>query len=667
MKSHHNTLQQLISPEIFVEIQTSFLKKHGAAVCIFDSKLQPLLTFPQHLPALVELSAEQQDLFESFFNLSFLDAELLQKNNRHSFSDNTVCRSVFPITFDDEFLGLALILHFSQTIHPEHDKPLLQTLSLVKHKSISLKTMQDETKPPDYDMKPLVQEMQNILQLFLEAGMARAQVSPFETERADKIEPASSEVIDNTAILFCAPDGQIVDSAANAARLLGYGDPGALCDLNFLTHLLATDYDREKIRMLFHEKPGTQTSVALVLKDESTIQVDVQVNVQRTSSGVIGFECLLSIGKRDSESEQTEPNLPAPELKYDEKRLAELQAHYQLMQARLAHITTPLSQKLEKFFHVKVQDESIKRELSDIQRLLKSLSHLNQQLACFVLKRAPQREATDVNQLLTRMASQLKKLMAESISINIKIEDDLPPVLVNSELLVHAIGSLCKNAIEAMPSGGTLVLGARLKNSDNVELFVADSGPGFDASVHNNLFEPFCSTRKNINAGLGLPAVFGIVKSHDGDISISSEKSGATVSLIFPADTSRKEKVDVKGYVLIVDDEQELAEVTAMALRRAHYGVFTCTSCEQAFDVIGTVGHKVNLFIIDNQLVGATGVTCAQGLMAKAPNIPMLFYSGEDDLELMKFIQQVGAGWLKKPFSAKELLARVDSLISEKK
>lgn len=658
-------LKQLVSPEIFAEIQSSFLKKHGAAIGIFENTLQPVADFPENIPALSKLTAEQQNLFNSFFDLSSLDIDSLQHSIKQSFSNNTLCRCVFPITFNDDFMGLAVILRFAKTIHPERDDHLLQTLSLVKHKSISLKTIQDEKSLPDDQIKALTQELQNIIQLFLEAGLARAHVSS-EPEQEEKHETAGS-----SAILFCAPDGQIMDSDTYAAELLGYNDPGDLCDLNFLTDLVATDYDREKIRMLFEAQPAATTSVALILKDGTTVQIEAQVNVQKTAAGIVGFECQFTPAEqsqRDSENENIQ--YTDTSLTYDKKHLADVQEHYRRLQHQLTRTITPLTYKLDKFFKVQVDDPAIKQELADIQQHTKALSHLNQQLACFALKDAPDCTTVDVNALLKNIASQLGKWAPPSITIKTLLADNPATLSANSELLVHAIGTLCKNALEAMQGSGTLLLQTRCA-PDKIDIIITDSGTGFPTSIQRHLFEPFHTTKTSINAGLGLAAVYGIVKSHHGEISILRENDRTHVMLQFPAATDSAEQktpahntVDVKGYVLIVDDEKEIAEVTAMALRRANYGVFTCGTCEEAFDVIDKVGHKLNLFILDNQLVGTKGTTCAQDMLSKAPDIPILFYSGaENDLELMDFIKHIGAGWLKKPFSAKELVLKVDSLI----
>ncbi len=670
MKSPHQTLQHLISHEILVEIQAMFLKKHGALVSVYDHKMQSLLVFPENVPALAALSKDQQNLFESFFNLSSLTAEQLQSPITQSFGGSTIWRSVFPLVFQDEFLGLVVLVRFVKIMHPNDDEQLLQTLSLVKYKNVSLKTVQDDTKTADDALKVLGQELQNTLHLFLEAGAARAHVSDNE------VEPQPVSISNATdAILFCAPDGQIVDSIQNAAEFLGYEDTAELCELNFLNDLLATSYDREKIRMLFEVPHGTTTSVAVNLKDGTAVQVDVQVKVQRTASGIVGFECLLSPAENLEPSSEDETTQHSSTLYFDENHLETLQKSYHFMQREISHITSPLVKKLGKFFAVDVKDEAIKKELSEIHRLTKSLTHINQQLACFALQNAPDRESIDLKKLLQKVAAQLENRVPSTITIQTHLTQGR--IFANPELIVHAVGNLCKNAIDAMPNGGTLTIETRLDDindeKDHLSICIGDSGPGIPHKIQKSLFEPFSSTQKHPGAGLGLAAVYGIAKSHGAHVSVwTREKRGTTIFLRFPIETkpakneSSRHVMDAASYVLIVDDEQDIADVTAMALRRAGYGVFTSATCDDALNIIKMLSDKIDLIILDNQLVGTKGVTCAQDMLSTFPKIPILFYSGaDDDPELMSFIKQTGAGWLKKPFTAKDLLAKVNSLILE--
>jgi CheY-like chemotaxis protein len=203
-----------------------------------------------------------------------------------------------------------------------------------------------------------------------------------------------------------------------------------------------------------------------------------------------------------------------------------------------------------------------------------------------------------------------------------------------------------------------------------ISIIIRDAGIGLTESVRTHLFEPFFSSKSRIGAGLGLSAAYGIVKSHGGSISITDTPGqGVTVTISLPVmQAAQRDEMQPKGYVLIVDDEQEIAEATAMTLRREGYAVFTSTSCQDAFRLFEQVGAKIDLIILDNQLGSTKGTSCAQELLSRAPHLPILFYSGaDDDLELMAFIKNIGAGWLKKPFSSHELLSHINSLIVKKK
>ena len=678
MDDSNLSLQELISTEILVEIQNSFLKKHGIVICIFNNAMDALLSFPRKVPALVEISDARQKLFHVFFDKKDFDlpGPVLLKQTFECYAESTICRSFLPVIFDEEQLGVALLLRFAKTIEVDRDDHLLQTLSMAQSRRISLKSIQDkDASLPIDEMKLVGQELVNIIHLFLEAGHARAHLSQQENQKREPNEKLPERAM---GILFCAPNGQIVDAAFYADTLLGYQEPADLCGLNFLTDLITTDYDREKIRMLFKQPPSSKTTVALISREELVISIDVQVKLQRTSGGVIGFECHLSLSEQETiEPQPTQAVEEEHALEYDEKHLADLQAVYKTLQRQLARMVGPLEQKLTRLFQAEIENASTKKEVAEIEHLTKKLTLLNQQIACFVLSHIPEPAPLDVNKLIEKISRQLERLFPKSITIEKELDSALAAVHGDADLMVHAIGNLCKNAMEAMPNGGILKIKTRRMqdggDQERVSIIISDTGHGLAEEIRHALFEPFHSTKKNIGAGLGLPAVYGIIKSHGGAISVKSEQAkGTTFSMFLPAfaqTDSEEEEAGIEddvsaGRILIIDDELEIAEATAMALRRGGYTVFTCTSCEEAFKISDQIGMTMDLFILDNQLVGTTGAACAKKLISKNPKTPMLFYSGaDDDPELMSFIKRTGAGWLKKPFSTQDLLALVNSLI----
>lgn len=672
------TIKQLISPEILLEIQTSFSKKYGVAVGVFDLSLQPQLLFPRSVPGLDNLPSKQKKLFELFFDPASFDVRPALGEKQHlvqSFGDNTVCRAIFPIHFAEVLMGWLVILQFVKPLDSARDEHFLYTLAQVAQKDAPLRSLQDHgAATGTNNIKLYGQELLSILQLFLEAGLARAHVS--REQPASQIEePADSK--NKIGILFCAPNGNILDAILHVSEFLGYRI-GDLADLNFFHDVLATNYDREKIRLLLQQGTSSQSSAELMAKSGAHVTVDIQLSIQRAATDIIGFECHVS--PQDRQPLQIEKvNMPADDfIFYDDQRLAELQAIYEPLQRELGALVMRLVHKLAQFYEIEVENLHVKKQVTEIRQLCSRLSSLADQLRLFAQTKAPNRTQTNLNGLMKHVSGQIARLLPKKISLKVKLGGRVAAVKINQEQLVHAVGCLCKNAVEAMPEGGVLSVEtetfAEREDWQTAAIHIKDTGTGFPEANREHFLEPFVTTKKKPGAGLGLSTVYGIVKSHDGRLSIKSESGGGTtVSIYLPifrpsnqiAEEEEATAAAVRGHILLIDDERDLAEATAMTLRREGYAVFTSSSCDDAFAIYNKIGEKIDLIILDNQLVGTTGVNCAQNLIKKSPKTPILFYSGaDDDLELRAFIKNIGAGWLKKPFGSQELLSHVNSLIS---
>ena len=118
----------------------------------------------------------------------------------------------------------------------------------------------------------------------------------------------------------------------------------------------------------------------------------------------------------------------------------------------------------------------------------------------------------------------------------IRLEVDVAPgktVFADCEMLRRGIANLLRNALEAMPDGGELVI-TSYSGPSGFELEIADSGPGIDAEVRRRAFEPFYSTKPGA-AGLGLAIVARIVAAHGGQvIAQNCPEGGAAFTLRFP-------------------------------------------------------------------------------------------------------------------------------------
>ena len=150
--------------------------------------------------------------------------------------------------------------------------------------------------------------------------------------------------------------------------------------------------------------------------------------------------------------------------------------------------------------------------------------------------------------------------------------------------------NLVFNAVDALPDGGEVRLAVERRGAE-VEAVVADTGVGMSAEVQARVFEPFFSTKGERGTGLGLPSVFGIVERHGGRVTIDSAPGrGTAFRLTFPAAQAdapaapeeARAASTVRGRVLVVDDEPQIARLAQMALAAEGHEVVLAASGEDA-------------------------------------------------------------------------------------
>jgi len=173
--------------------------------------------------------------------------------------------------------------------------------------------------------------------------------------------------------------------------------------------------------------------------------------------------------------------------------------------------------------HESVQD--LKHEISRLQSLLQG----------WRLLARPQQlnlQPTSLAELVTEvLRAQVPYYVERDIHLEQNVPRELPLVMVDQEKLAQVLLNLCKNAVEAMPQGGTLTVNGSCTETQ-VSLVVSDTGVGVAAEV--NIFEPFITT-KETGTGLGLAIVQQIVTAHKGTITyVSTPEQGTTFTVTLP-------------------------------------------------------------------------------------------------------------------------------------
>jgi nitrogen-specific signal transduction histidine kinase/CheY-like chemotaxis protein len=229
---------------------------------------------------------------------------------------------------------------------------------------------------------------------------------------------------------------------------------------------------------------------------------------------------------------------------------------------------------------------------------------------------------------------------AEGRPIELEVKVD-PGCALNGSpaALREAITNLIFNAVDALPSGGTIHLTAR-NEGDQVILEVRDSGIGIPDDVKSRVFDPFFTTKGDRGTGLGLSQVTAIVKRHGGTIELRSTAAhGTTFLLKFPraaASTRRAERNSAhvavsdpkrRIRILVVEDEQQLARMASMVLtQRGHYVEIAATG-EEALEHLAH--ERFELIVSDLGLgSGQNGWDLAHAVRVRWPETHFVLVTG---------------------------------------
>jgi signal transduction histidine kinase len=143
----------------------------------------------------------------------------------------------------------------------------------------------------------------------------------------------------------------------------------------------------------------------------------------------------------------------------------------------------------------------------------------------------PELESIDLNEAVRSVVA-LQPFASEAVQVRTELAEPLPACRADRSMLARVMENLLRNAMEAMPDGGTVVVrtaaATDARGQAGVEVSVEDSGCGMDARTRERAFDDFFTT-KSTGSGLGLAFVNRVVEAHGGRVSLSSELGRGTV------------------------------------------------------------------------------------------------------------------------------------------
>jgi CheY-like chemotaxis protein/anti-sigma regulatory factor (Ser/Thr protein kinase) len=294
---------------------------------------------------------------------------------------------------------------------------------------------------------------------------------------------------------------------------------------------------------------------------------------------------------------------------------------------------------------------------------------------------------------LSHVVIEAIKLLRSSLPATIRIQSELsevPTVLANATSIHQVIMNLGTNAWHAMRrQPGILKIEMKVREKDEelgkacpdllpgkyVELSVSDTGCGMDRATLERIFEPFFTTKEvGEGTGLGLAVVHGIMKSHEGGISVQSQPGeGTTFNLYFPAVEVEVVEQSIEDapiptgngqHILYVDDEEVLAELGKQLLEMLGYVVSTTTSPLEAIQAVQDQPGKFDLIITDLTMPGMDGAKLGAKIRKLQPHLPIILMTGNSGLLKSDDLLDLGHHeLLGKPCDAETLGKTVDRVL----
>jgi signal transduction histidine kinase/ActR/RegA family two-component response regulator len=303
--------------------------------------------------------------------------------------------------------------------------------------------------------------------------------------------------------------------------------------------------------------------------------------------------------------------------------------------------------------------------------------------------------AIDISRLVVETTELLRLSISKKASLKFDLAPNLPAVVGDATQLRQVLMNLVMNASEAIGDRpGKIVVrvaparfdAATLQGAvfeieatggSGVMLEVTDDGCGMTPETLARIFDPFFTT-KFTGRGLGLAAVLGIARSHQGALLVRSESGkGSVFQLLLPSAQGKDGPRRVgptpsevawrgEGRLLVVDDEDQVREITARCLRRQGFAVETACDGREAIEKFQAQPDAFRAVVLDLLMPGMDGVEAFRALRDIRPGVRVLLMSGYSEQDASgRFGKETPQAFLQKPFMPEDLQRSIREVLDQ--
>lgn len=500
-------------------------------------------------------------------------------------------------------------------------------------------------------------------------------------ESEEKYRSLFEQAID--AIVITDPRGRIKDANSAALTLFGYS----------LEEMRSINFQR------LYVIPGD--GVRFVGEMAKRGFVDEFFTRLRRSDGT-EMECTLNVtARKDTRGSVLEYQGIIRDV--TEARRLQMQLHesrkmeaISTLAAGIAHqfnnALTPIIGNIDLLAMDHAHDPEMMASLKQMKDSARRMAHLTRQLLAYAREGRYRAERIRPGALVLETIPLVQHTLNPLVQLETDLPPDLPDVKVDISQMEMVLSGLVANSNEAIEGPGRIRISLATLVPDRgflarhgidpgpyVCLSVEDTGKGMDQQTRERIFDPFFTTHF-LGRGLGMAAVYGIVKNHGGAIEVDSEPGkGTTVRVYLPAEGSgpREEKSAAiepvrpepearKGTVLVVEDEALVMDLNRAILEKLGYRVLPATTGHEAIETAKTFEGAIDLALLDIKLPDMTGAQVYGAMKEKRPGLKVLLCSGyAEDGPAQEILQAGAEGFIQKPFSVAEVKEKLDKILGK--
>jgi PAS domain S-box-containing protein len=332
-------------------------------------------------------------------------------------------------------------------------------------------------------------------------------------------------------------------------------------------------------------------------------------------------------------------------------------------------------------------------KLGEILKAGQRAKDLVQQILTFSRQREQERQVIQLNTIIKESTKLLRASLPASIQIETELAADAPLVLADATQIYQVIMNLGTNAMHAMenqaagqlkitldvfqPDAGFIQKHPEFRAIKYARLTVADTGCGMDAPTLARIYDPFFTTKPiGKGTGLGLAVVHGIVKAHEGVITVESQPGqGTSFRIYFPRQLQSRFQEGISEdaipcgqgqRILMVDDDASMRRMYQKLLATLEYQGTVVTNPNEAVDLFQKNPGQYDLVITDLTMPDMNGLEVARQIQAIRADMPVILTTGFCSAVSEQRLKEAGICQLiEKPISLAKLAETLQGVLGK--